>query len=92
MDQKQVQNIANLARLELNQKELKKYSDQLSQILDYVNQLEELNTKNVAITAQVNGLTNVLRKDKVKPCQYINNLLEQAPETKGQAIKVKSVF
>ncbi|MBU1160202.1 aspartyl/glutamyl-tRNA amidotransferase subunit C, partial [Patescibacteria group bacterium] len=46
LNQKQIQHIANLARLELTEEELKKYSNQLSDILSYINQLKEADTTN----------------------------------------------
>ena len=56
LNQKQIQHIANLARLELTEEELKKYSNQLSDILSYINQLKEADTTNVEPTAQVTGM------------------------------------
>ncbi len=62
----QVKHIAQLARLGLSDEEISKFSAQLSSILDYVAQLEEVDVKNVEPTSQVTGLKNVLRKDKVE--------------------------
>ncbi|MBU1350095.1 Asp-tRNA(Asn)/Glu-tRNA(Gln) amidotransferase subunit GatC, partial [Patescibacteria group bacterium] len=62
LNQKQIQHIANLARLELTEEELKKYSNQLSDILSYINQLKEADTTNVEPTAQVTGMENIFRE------------------------------
>lgn len=88
----EVAKIAKLARLELSDQELAKYADQLSQILEYVNKLEEVDTDKVEITAQVTGLVNVLRDDEVEACDKIEQLLAQVPEVVDGGVKVKSVF
>jgi aspartyl-tRNA(Asn)/glutamyl-tRNA(Gln) amidotransferase subunit C len=59
----QVQHIANLANLKLSQEEVEKYQKQLSNILAYVDKLQEVNTDGVEETSQVTGLTNVFNKD-----------------------------
>ena len=93
MTQEEVQKIARLARLELTSEELGKYAKQLSNILEFVNTLQELDTKDVEITAQVTGLTNVFREDVVvEPGSSHDDLLSQVPELENGGVKVKSVF
>jgi len=89
-----VENIANLARLGLNQAEKKKFAEQLSSILDYVDQLKEVDTKNIKPTAQVTGLQNQLRDDEVKQIdkEKRDALLSQAPEIENDLVKAKAVF
>lgn len=65
----QVEHIAKLARLTLTPAEAEKMTKELSSILQYVEQLNEVNTDNVPPTAQVTGLTNTLREDQVKPSE-----------------------
>jgi len=60
-----VQHIANLAKLKTSEVEAEKYAGELSRVLDYVDQLKEVDTDNVIPTAQVTGLTNSLREDEV---------------------------
>jgi aspartyl-tRNA(Asn)/glutamyl-tRNA(Gln) amidotransferase subunit C len=59
----QVRHIAKLARLGLSDEEVKKFSTQLTNILQYVEVLGEVDTSNVEPTNQVTGLTNVMRPD-----------------------------
>lgn len=61
----QIQHIAKLARLELTDAELTEMTSKIGSILQYVDMLKEVDTKNVEPTAQVTGLTNVLREDAV---------------------------
>lgn len=65
----QVRHIAKLARLRLTDEEVQKYSTELTKILAYIDVLNGLDTDNVAPTAQVTGLENVLREDQVKPSE-----------------------
>lgn len=88
-----VKQIAALARLELSEAELAKYQAELSGILDYVDQIEKVDTKNVEPTAQVTGLTDVVREDEKVPSTLTRDeILLNAPEKKDGYIKVKSVL
>jgi len=64
-----VRHIAKLARLHLSDEEVEKFSRELSSILDYIDQLQEVDTSNVEPTAQVTGQTNSFREDEVKEQQ-----------------------
>lgn len=94
LNQKQIQHIANLARLELTEEELKKYSNQLSDILSYINQLKEADTTNVEPTAQVTGMENIFREDTVEEWDKdeIEVALEQAGELEDGQVKVGRVL
>ena len=61
----QVAHIARLARLNLTPTEIEKMAGELTSILKYVDMLGEVSTDGVEPTAQVTGLTNVLRNDVV---------------------------
>ncbi len=65
LTEEQVRHVAKLARLKLSDEEVKKFSGQLSGVLEYVDILKEVDTDGVEITSQVTGLKNVLRKDEV---------------------------
>lgn len=95
----QVKHVANLARIALTEEQVEKLQPQLSGILDYVDQLGEVNTDTTEPTAQVTGLTNVLRKDVVRDSTGSNalakpdDLLECSPlPIEDHQIKVKNVF
>ncbi len=61
----QIKHIAKLSRLSLHEEEIKLYSSQLSSILEYVEQLSEVNTDNVEPLSNVTGLDNVIREDVI---------------------------
>ena len=88
----EVQNIAKLARLELGEQEVEKFTTQLSSILDYVGQLQEVDTDKVEPTAQVTGLKNVTREDVVDQLEIQEKLIDCAPEKDGRLVKVKNVL
>lgn len=64
----QVKHVAKLANLQLTEEEEEKYSQQLSKILDYVEQLNEVDTSQVKPTFNVSGQENVMAEDKVGEC------------------------
>ncbi|MBU1987583.1 Asp-tRNA(Asn)/Glu-tRNA(Gln) amidotransferase subunit GatC, partial [Patescibacteria group bacterium] len=76
------------------EEELKKYSNQLSDILSYINQLKEADTTNVEPTAQVTGMENIFREDTVEEWDKdeIEVALEQAGELEDGQVKVGRVL
>ncbi|OGI00012.1 MAG: asparaginyl/glutamyl-tRNA amidotransferase subunit C, partial [Candidatus Melainabacteria bacterium GWA2_34_9] len=63
---KEVEHVAKLARLELSEEEKERFTVQFSNILDYFNQLSEVNTENVEPMTQAIPMVNVMREDKVQ--------------------------
>ena len=94
LDKKQIVHIAKLARLELTDEELEKYGSQISAILGYIEQLQEVDVDNVEPTAQVTGLTNSWRDDEALDWPKDENILalNDAPGKEGRNIKVKRVL
>jgi len=84
--------VTKLANLELTPKEIKKFSKQLPQILEYVGKLSEVDTKNVSPLAHAAGLKNVWRKDEVIPSLTPQEALANAKETHNDLFKVKAIF
>lgn len=89
-----VKHIAKLARIELTDQEKEKFTKELSSILDYVVQLNKVDTSKVKGTSQVTGLGNVTRSDdtkyKIPDTRY--KLLKQAPKRKGDYFKVPKIL
>jgi len=90
----QVQRIADLARIELTLVEKEKFAEELSAVLDYFEQLKELDTGNIPVTSQVTGLVNITREDIVEDCdeETKKKILDGAPMKEGDYIKVKAVL
>lgn len=93
ISKEEVEHIAHLARLGLSEDEKEKFALQLSSILDYIEQLKEVDTEGVEPTAQVTGLENIFRPDEIEASDEIRDkLLKQAPSTEDDLIKTKAVF
>ena len=88
----QVEHVAMLARLGLSDEERARMRDQLSSILDHIDQLRAADTSNVPPTAQVIPLAPVLRDDEVQPSLTVEQVLANAPRTEGGFIKVRAIL
>ena len=95
ISKKQIEHIAKLARVELTEKEKKKFGKELSLILAYVEKLKKVNTSKIKDMVQATGLENVMREDEKIKSQKLkvqNNLLEQAPKRKGDYFQVPKIL
>ena len=93
LSKEEVQKIANLARIELAPAEIEKYRDQLSDILGYVNKLQEVDTKGVE-AAYATDLMNSWRADEVKGCGAVERglILDNMPDKEGDELKTIGIF
>jgi len=87
-----VKYLANLARIELAEKDLEKFSFQLNDILHYISQLEEVDISKIDPTAHVLPIKNVKREDKPRPSVDIKEVLKNAPLKEGKFFKVPKVI
>lgn len=93
LSQNDVENIAKLAKLELNQAEKEKFANQLSGVLEYAEFLNEVDTEGVPPTAQVTGMTDVIRNDEISSQAVTYDQIQQnAPTFENGALKVPHVF
>ncbi len=76
----EVEHVARLARLELSGREQDVFTDQLSNILSYVEQLNELDTKGVEPTSHVLDINNVMREDIPEESLPQERALANAPD------------
>ena len=74
--------VANLARLQLSDSEKELFGSQLGQILDYIHQLNEVNTDEIEPTAHILAFMNVSREDNVSPSIEQASVMRNAPESK----------
>ncbi|MFH1536784.1 MAG: Asp-tRNA(Asn)/Glu-tRNA(Gln) amidotransferase subunit GatC [Patescibacteria group bacterium] len=88
----QIKKVAGLAKLNLSEAELKQMQADFNEILGYVDNLNKVNTKKVKATSQVTGLKNVKRQDKVNFNYPREDLLNCAPDTGNNLIRVKKIF
>ncbi len=88
----EVEHVAKLARLELSDQEKEKLTDQLSNILTYVEKLNELDTKDAAPTSHVLDITNVMRDDAPGESLPQDRALSNAPEKAAGHYKVPRII
>ena len=92
LDKQEVEHIANLSRLGLSEKEKQDFGQKMSKILDYVKQLQKVDTKKIEPIAQITNLENVEREDKVRQKDYKEKLLKLTPGRENDYFKVKTIF
>ena len=88
----EVKKVAQLARLELNESEINQHAEQLEKILEYIKQLEKINTKNVPCTTRAIEVVNVLRKDEKKNYENSEEILDLAPSRENKFFKVPKII
>jgi aspartyl-tRNA(Asn)/glutamyl-tRNA(Gln) amidotransferase subunit C len=81
ISQKEVEHVAQLARLDLTETEKSRFADQLSHILTYVDQLQDVATEDIPLTASVSKEDMVLREDIPHACLPQEKTLANAPES-----------
>lgn len=85
--------LAQLARLDLTDDEIKEFSEELSEILQYVEKLGQADVSGLKPTNQVTGLTNVTREDAIRDYGYQpEELLKNLPVQQDKHIKVKRMI
>lgn len=78
-----VKHIAKLSRLRLNDREVDYFASQLSSIIDYIDQLKEVDTSDVEPTSHVLLIQNVFREDIISPSLKAEDVLRNAPAKEG---------
>ena len=88
---KDVEHVAKLARLELTEEEKELYTKQLGAVLEYVNQMNEVDTSNVEPMAHAIDFVNVMREDKVFYEQTKEELMKNAPYEEDGFFRVPKI-
>lgn len=88
----EVQHIAELAKLQLTEVEAALYQEQLSDILDYIQRLNTLDTDAIPPTATVLPLRNIMRDDVSRPSLSAEDILANAPARAGNAFEVRVIL
>ena len=87
-----VRKVSKLARLEIADESIQTYAKQLEKILEYIAQLQKVDTKNIPPTTRAVEVVNVLRKDIVKNSPEKEEILNLAPQREGQFYKVPKIL
>ncbi|WP_455631270.1 Asp-tRNA(Asn)/Glu-tRNA(Gln) amidotransferase subunit GatC [Megamonas sp.] len=89
---KDVENVALLSRLSIDEKDMDKNIQELSDFLEYVDRLQQVDTENVMPTAHVLPIQNVFREDVVKPSLDRDLALSNAPESEDGYFRVPKII
>jgi aspartyl-tRNA(Asn)/glutamyl-tRNA(Gln) amidotransferase subunit C len=94
IDNKQVEHLSHLARIELTADEKNTLTKDLGDILAYFEKLKALDTSNIEPTSQSIKLNNITRLDEVKPCKDAmqKKIIDNFPDSSGRFIKVNKVI
>lgn len=91
VSREEVRHVAQLARLDFSEEDEARMADELSQILEYVDKLNELDTSGVTPMSHVLDVTNVFRPDEVTERIDRGEALEPAPKADGEYFQVPKV-
>lgn len=93
ISEKELQHLADLSSFELPKTGAKDLSDDINHIVDYISQLDQIDTKGVEPTYQTFEMENIWREDKIQPQEADREaLLATAPDTQDNQIKVPKVL
>ncbi len=92
ISKEEVKKVAQLARLELNEGEIKNHAEQLEKILEYIKQLERIQTDDIPCTTRAIEVVNVFREDEKKNSDCTEELLELGPSREDQYFKVPKII
>lgn len=92
ISKKDVQYTADLARIELTDKELSTLSEQLQKIVDFIDKLKTLDIANISPTSHVLPMHNVFREDKAIASLKPQDALKNSPAKEGNFFKVPKVI
>lgn len=87
-----ISHVAKLANLPLTEDEKNKLEAQLEETVEYVEELDGVDTKGIEPTSQVTGLENVLREDEIKPSLTQEQALKNAKATYRGFFRVKGIL
>ncbi len=92
IDRAQVQKVAFLARLELDEQEEERFTRQLQAILGYIEELQTLDTNGVAPTTRAIEVNNIARTDDLQPFENREGILDNAPARMEDFFRVPRIM
>lgn len=94
MTHEEVQKLAALARIELSADEVKSFTTEMSSVLDYVSQIQDIVGNTNAAEKSVGARFNIFRPDEVtnEPDEYTDSLISSMPNSSGRFMVVKKIL
>ena len=87
-----VRKVSQLARLEIPEDQIETYTAQLEEILSYIDQLQEIDTRNISPTTRAVEVVNAMREDLVEVNFSREDILNQAPHREGDFFRVPKIL
>ena len=91
VSKEEVKHIAVLSKLQLTDQELEKYTSDLSNIVDFANELSNVDVDGTKPTAHILDIKNVFRKDEEQPSYDREEILKNAPSKDAGCVSVPKV-
>ncbi len=88
----EIEHIANLSMLHLSDEEIENYTKDLQEIITFANQINELDTEGVDVSAFALDTCNAFRKDEIRESLNREELLKNAPSSNGEAYSLPSMM
>ncbi|MDZ7798033.1 MAG: Asp-tRNA(Asn)/Glu-tRNA(Gln) amidotransferase subunit GatC [Patescibacteria group bacterium] len=92
ISKKEVKHIASLARLDLTEPEKNKFSQELTSVIDYIDQLKKIKTKKTKPLYQTGVSANNTARDRVNQSSNQDNIKKEFPEEEDDYLKINKVF
>ena len=92
ISREEVSKVAELAKLKLNEEQLENHATQIEKILEYINQLEKIDTTNVSCTTRAIEVINVVRNDINEKYKNRDEILDLAPSREDDFFKVPKII
>ncbi len=92
ISREEVRHVADLSRLDMDDESIRVFSDQIGEILQYINTLQAVDTENVKPTFHAISLTNAFREDEVKEHLDADSAVSNAPESEDNVFLVPKVI
>lgn len=92
LTKEEIKHITKLSFLSLSEKEEELFAGQIGEILDFVAEINSMETEEVPLTSPVIHQKNVYREDKIKPCLSKEEALKNSPSSYRGYFKVKAIF
>ncbi|MDF2505135.1 MULTISPECIES: Asp-tRNA(Asn)/Glu-tRNA(Gln) amidotransferase subunit GatC [Clostridium] len=92
VSKKDVEYVAELARLSFNEEEKEELIDDLNKVLGYIEKLDELDTDDTDIIVNPYYIENKFREDEIEPSMGLKSVLDNAPQKLEEYIMVPKII
>ena len=92
ISKEEVSKVAQLAKLKLNEQQIDNHAIQIEKILDYINQLEKIDTRNIPCTTRAIEVVNNFRSDEKEVYKNRDDILNLAPSREDNFFKVPKII